>query len=474
MKKIFGITSLVVSIAFFVVFCGCSENYKRYKEVKEKMSYGTDDARNEMDIYYKDIPGKLRELRSKIDSMTMLPSIPQSSDYYFVGYTYYEWAADLFDEFGDYKNSKKLAKKARYLAAVYFYEKNGAVKKDVIKRGSMDAYLNRAYRLMLKAGEYKDAPDKAIAYSAIMLKNTLDLVVKNGYYGRISVLFRSLDEKSKEINAHLIYQLVEPNFAAESWSYKSRVRDFSYLQMIKEYLPVSDTIREKMYRAAMDILNSDGFWKEKTYFELQANIFDYFGDYKDSRQWLTANIFDYLGDYKDSKQWPTRIKEANNFPILSEEKYAAKAGQTGREKQARTIVIVLSHDGIEDESSIKSNIEMSLGKRLKEETKGNIFFTYEPAKACVVIHYERTHTFYRTFQYTGGVTADYYHTKTTMEIKAANGNVLWSKTMNNNIRTPFSTIGGGAKYRNICAPAPVYHTEVLEILQKYFAEIENK
>ena len=44
MRKIFSIGVLIASTMLVIALCGCSENYKRYKEAKERMSGGNDDA----------------------------------------------------------------------------------------------------------------------------------------------------------------------------------------------------------------------------------------------------------------------------------------------------------------------------------------------------------------------------------------------------------------------------------------------
>ena len=45
---------IITSTIFIIVLCGCSENYKQYKEAKEKMNQGTRDASYAMGQYYRD------------------------------------------------------------------------------------------------------------------------------------------------------------------------------------------------------------------------------------------------------------------------------------------------------------------------------------------------------------------------------------------------------------------------------------
>lgn len=433
-------------MAFSALLCGCGEQYKAYNEAKELMSHGTE----EVDHY----------------TLKGHDSVEFQMDY-----SCYEWAADRFDGLGDYKDSKELARECRYLAAIYFNELYIKKFPPHSKPYFDKTYLGRAYRLFVKAGEYKDAPAKAMECSAEMLKKGLDFNANrrsNESPVNIAELFQSFDENSKEQNAILLYQHVAPSLAAPNWGIlipfrsmpglgdmdrrrdedkkrNSFLGDIYYLKLIRQYYPVPDEIREKMYRAALSAAEHEHFW------QMSGN-----------RQ-LQTKIFEYLGDYKDSAEWYRRCNEFRNIPYIRDNGYRWQANRGGA-PQARTIAIVLSDDG-KNSTFLNAEIVM-FGERLKNETNGNIYFTSDASEASVVIHFTVSYTFSRTFHYQRGSPVDYYNSKATIEIRSADGVLLLSETMRNNVTEPMSQIGFGVT--KSYQPAPLYHPDILQILKNHF------
>jgi hypothetical protein len=430
-------------MAFSALLCGCGEQYKAYNEAKELMSRGTEVVSYPIKV-----------------SNTGFP----------IAYTCYEWAADRFDDLGDYKDSDKLARECRYLAAIYWYER-------YIKNDSHTLLtLSQAYHLFVKAGGYKDALDKAVECSAEMLKYGLNFNANPKHYSQsninITKLFQSFDENSKKQNAILLYQLVAPSLAAPNWGIlipfrprpgledvdrsldedkkrSSFLRDLRYLELIRQYYPVPDEIREKMYRAALSAAEHEHFW--------QGN------------KQLQTEIFKYLGDYNDSAEWYRRCNEFENIPYIRDNSYRWQTNRTGGAPQARTIAIVLSDDG---KNSTFLNAEIVVfGRWLKNETNGNIYFTSDASEASAVIHFTVSYTFYRTFHYQRGSPVDYYNSKAMIEIRSADGVLLLSETWRNNVTEPMSQIGFGVtkSYES----AIHHHPEILQTLENHFRAKEG-
>ena len=487
MKKAFNIIVLITSAMFVIALCGCSENYKRYKEAKERMSRGADDASIAISMHQRDLPR--REQKS-----------------YFLGdYLYYEWAAELFDELDDYKDSKELAKEARYHAAVYFYEQ--------YNKNHKEYYLTRAYQLLLKAGEYKDASDMAVEYSAIMLQDALDYNEKRKPHEEsenISKLFMSFDEKSKEKNADLIYQRAIGYFEYDPISeadYRGRSEFIDaehgkllhYLNIVKDDVVIADSIKEKLYNIAMidikklvektnrdfpnttsydwrqptedniytivSILKEDNVLKEKLYCFVRDNIenpnfWDNFyqikGFSKEPIHKLHNFVFQQIKNYKDTTDWYKRLIYANEIPTIDEDSLKNRTSRIGISPQPRTVIAI---GGMYNSS-------------LKQEMKGNIFFTDDVEKACAIIHSEKNHYLWKTVDYVRGSPVKYYNTTIIVKIFSVNEKLLYSKSLSGNFSQPYQRVSQGITELYAEPKGDINITELAKVLEIEFAKFE--
>ncbi|GEM_PF-6847033 len=444
----------------FILLWGCDfEKDKNYRKAKEIMELGTMDARMETHALMRDSTINIIDNRRPAD------------------YTCLELAAELFDTFGDYKKSKKLAGKARYEAATYFYEK--------YEREQNRLYWERAYRLFSKAGEYADAIDKTLNYSASVLKKDLDFneTKKHDEFPKdIAKLFDVFDEKSKETHAHIIFEYAATHLGSPDWGKddvstfkntlvrKEKRESFLYdlylLNIIKEYKYATEDLCEKMYRVGVDRVDNDKFWKEEA---RRINSYEL-----KNRKHLQAEIFDYLDNYKNSRNWLKRIKEFDFCDaFITQTAYSEMADQTGSDPHPRTILILISSEQMDLDNSfyIKSDVH-NLAKWLKSEIRGNVFFTRNPSEACIVIEKKISHTFYKSFRYTGKINiVKYYHTNVVMKIQTADGRQLWEKNMKSTNMKPYSEVGTNVK--KVFFEAPYAHPDMLEILNSYFNTLEK-
>jgi hypothetical protein len=460
MNGIFKKTALLVLMVFFpVLLCGCSEEAKLYNEAKKMMLLSGRAVEME----------KFPTAASKVTEDERQRHEDERQRYYIYKYTYQEWAGDIFTGLGEFKDSKELAKEAYYLAAAYNYE--------IYRLERRYLFLDWAHTLFAKAGDYKDSSELVVECSITKVKTALTYT---SWKHDVAELFQSFDDKSKEKVAELLYQQAASSLAADDWGMSKETekrqayfKDLFLLGIIKKTLPAD--IREKMYRAAVDEYHA-GIREIMD----RAAAYGYYDGYGSrSNISLPEAIFDYLGDYRDSPLWLRWVRELTKTPIINGSALAEQAGGAGGTPQARTVAVIFSTDGkVNDafvERRIESNIKEGLCMKLKVETKGNIFFTQDPAQASAIIHYAISHELFGSFNYSGGGVASYYHTKAITEIRSADGTVLLRKSRVVRFDKPQDSIGGDFRHMNITMGVPIYDAaETLKILEKQFTAMENK
>ncbi|MDL2306881.1 hypothetical protein LJC48_02455 [Desulfovibrio sp. OttesenSCG-928-C06] len=464
---------LALAILLPVLLPGCSEEQKLYGEAKE-MAALSGKAHD---------PDKFPTAAAKLTEQERI----RVSVYC----TYPEWAGDIFTSLGEYKDSREQAQKAYYFAAAYNYEiyKDYPQKKQANPRST---YLDRAYDLFAKAGDYEDAPALAAGCTFIKIKEALALPRPAYRYAAVAKIFQSLDESAngksaRKKVAELLYGEVAPNLAADGWGLdgelfrlsgdsaaqrQSYINDVALLEIIKNDYPAPDDMREKMYRAAVQRADIPSFWEQMVtnHHRVNANAGS------KASMLLQEEVFNYLGEYKDSATWARRIGEFSNTPVTSAPALDGESVKTGSAPQPRTVMVTYSTDGkVKDdfvEQQIVLDIKKKLCEKLKLATKGNIFFTKDATQASAFIHYDIAHEHFGTFNYSGGGVADYYHTKAVSEVRSADGKLLLRTGETIRVKKPHNSIGGDFKHINITMSVPVYDPlQTLQVLEEQFAAL---
>ena len=346
-----------------------------------------------------------------------------------------------------------------------------------------------------------------------MLKNALDFNEKRKPHeepAKIEGLFLSLDEQSRKKNADLIYQRAisyfekDPNFPVDESEYRGRSYStfdaehgklLHYLDIVKYYITMTDSVKEKLRNIAMidvekliekrneddfhnihasdyyylykivNILKDDTVLKEKLYCFVHDNIdnpifWDNFyqmtGFSDERKRKLHTFIFQQIRNYKDTTDWYRRLIYANDIPTIDEDSYKNGTSRIGINPQPRTVVAT-------DERYNKS---------LKQEMKGNIFFTDDIEKACAVIHSETNHYLWKTFNYAGGDPVKYYNTTITVKVYAVGGKVLYNKSLSAKFSQPYERVSQGITKEYAYPKGDINIAELAKVLEKEFVKFE--
>ncbi len=461
MDKVLQKAIQCLCIVFFpLLLCACSEENALYKEATNMMQR----------------PGMVTEPENFPKAKSKLTP----DDQYRIYQTLYtEWAGHVFTSLGEYKDAKQLAKEAYYQSGIVMYDNYTGYAQKQLNNPRL-FYLEKAYTLFVLAQEYKNAPQLAKECAAIKIEKTLEDATIQGNWENITALFQSFDNTQKEEMATLIYQNMRQTFAANDWGLDEEHTDFTsqtpkkqqylhdifLLGIIKNYAPVPPDIQEKMYSAALQRASKPSFWQKdvENHHRINSNAG------RKVSTLLQEEIFHYLGDYKDAKLWLKRFTEYTHIPIIHN-------GDMPKKKHAfaapepRTIAIVYTTDGqITDaflHPTLQANLAKSVGQALKEKTMGNIFFTQDISQASAILYYAISYEHFGTFAYSGGGTADYYHTRAITEIRLPDGTVKLHKSMLNRVTKPQESIGGDFKHVTITMPVPVYDiADTLTILEQ--------
>lgn len=396
MKKISGvlITTIMLMIVLYVYGC---KNYRHYEEAKKIMSHCTTDPH---------------------------AGVKNAGD----PYTCYEQAAALFDRVNDYRDSKKLAKEARYLAAGYFYENRGRYFYDKGKNDSesyLISYLIRAYQLLLQVGEYKDASDIA--------KN-----VKTELYAIAMTDVKKNVEKTNNDGAN---RTDDDNHSIDEIFKILKHDDISALQ-------------EKLYSFVHDNIDNPNFWNNAGTPGLYTELY--------------GIIFQKISDYKDASKWRERLVEAYTIPTIDGDSLKKRTDRIGINPQPRTVIASF---GGENDSPLALTRKI---RALKQEMKGNIFFTDNIEQACAIIHYKKSYDLWKTFNYSLGreihSPVDYYNTTVTVKIISVNGKVLYSKSLLSKFSKSYESLPYNTAKKLYATPKDVNIAELAKVLEKEFAQ----
>ena len=174
-------------------------------------------------------------------------------------------------------------------------------------------------------------------------------------------------KRDKKVSAEVVYQ-----FQLELLKKDSTDIRIELIELIKQYVTISEEFKEVVYKVAIEYVSDDVFW--------QPN------DYKSDKHIWMEKILTYLSNYKESESWLKQIKEFNSKKL-------------GAKPQRRTIFV--THVGYEpcekeDKSCRKLFLDGSFKKRLED---WHISITDDFTKANFVMFLRMNHSLNETIDY---------------------------------------------------------------------------
>jgi hypothetical protein len=359
----------------------------------------------------------------------------------------------VFKSIGDYKDSRELYNEVVCISGDAF-----------LKKG--DYYAGQAYGQFRKAGHYKDADKKALAASLAWTNRQLGIAIRSADRpAAAAAVFNKLDDAHKSENAGVILQYALKGIAgyfAEKGKKSTGFYQLDYharfLDAIKGHADAPDDVREKLYNEVASQFSDRDFWRPDSGYtprQTAVKILGFFGDYKDSKDLLRSCGY--------GQAW--------TYPVIKAEELEAQPVKAGAHPQPRTISVVVAHDGRNRFAQGEFN---DFCWEIKYRSAGSECLSDNVENACAIIYYKISHSFWRSFDYSGGTKVDYYHTSLVMELQAPGGNVLYAKTFSKEWDAPMKEIGAMTHLEpvaNICAilhPGEESITELLKALEAHF------
>jgi tetratricopeptide (TPR) repeat protein len=204
---------------------------------------------------------------------------------------------------------------------------------------------------------------------------------------------------------------------------------------------------------------------------------------KDAMNSVVMVFLRWLYDYRDAKELHRRCEEAKVMPVMDEKTFEQQSKQVGTYPQARTIVFVVGGECV-PEKAFERYAADKFCCDMKAGTMGNLFFTTDVTQACATVRFTINNYFARTVHYTNGVIGDEYNSNLTIDVRSANGKILFHKSLWKEGEVPIMisedfkdrvvACGDFTNTANDDLWRDKLYPEFLKALEKYFVEMGNK